>query len=68
MLVKVIMFLLPALATLLLGLGILKGNFLYHSHLISHFDYLSLIGCGFISGMVFMVIVQYLQEEEKGGF
>ncbi len=62
---KVIMFLLPALATLLLGLAVLKGNFLYHSHLISHFDYLSLIICGFVSGMVFMSIVQYINEEER---
>ena len=49
--------LISSLATLLLGLGILKGNFLYHSHLISHADYLILIKVGLVVGMMFSLII-----------
>lgn len=49
--------LISCLATLLLGLGILKGNFLYHSHAIAHFDYLILIWVGVIVGMFYTLII-----------
>ena len=49
--------LISCLATLLLGLGILKGNFLYHSHLISHLDYFVLIWVGLIVGMLSTLLI-----------
>ena len=49
--------LISCLATLLLGLGILKGNFLYHSHLISHLDYFILIWVGLMVGMLYTLIL-----------
>ena len=49
--------LISCLATTLLGLGILKGNFLYNSHAIAHFDYLILIWVGIIVGMFYTLII-----------
>lgn len=49
--------LISCLATTLLGLGILKGNFLYNSHAIAHFDYLILIWVGIIVGMLYTLII-----------
>ena len=49
--------LISCLATTLLGLGILKGNFLYNSHAIAHFDYLILIWVGILVGMLYTLII-----------